>query len=234
MAGERRDGGEMKRDAHSGASYALSAFLAVSGGVLAVVVVAVSLRMMVAPRTQTWTVWTTGALSLLGLFALALWVAGFLIAKRVHRERRDRVHTFLSAEERARVMDALTKFETRTSGELRVHLAEHSFGDPTRAAVRAFEQLGMAGTKERNGVLFFVSVRDRHVAVIGDSAIHERVPSGFWDDMVRRMETHFAQGRFAEGLVEGIGVAGEHLAEHFPHRPGDVNELPDTISDDTT
>jgi len=150
----------MKR--HSGSSpYALSAFLTVSGGVLAVVVCAFALRELVAPRTQIWTVWTTTALSILALLAVALWVAGALIASRVHRARRDRAHTFLTSSERKRVLDAVRRFEKATSGEIRVHLAEHSHGEPTLKAVRAFERLGMTRTRERNGVLFYVSVRDR-------------------------------------------------------------------------
>jgi uncharacterized membrane protein len=223
----------MKRDTHGGPSYALSAFFAVTGGVLAVVVGIFALREVIAPRTQTWTVWTTSALALLSLIAIALWIAGAVISSRVHRARRDRVNTFLTADERARVIEAVSRFEGATSGEIRVHLAEHSHGDPTRAAVLAFEQLGMTRTQERNGVLFFVSVRDRHVAVIGDAGIHEKVPDGFWDDVVRAIETQFAEGRFAEGLAGGIEMAGARLAEHFPHRPGDTNELPDSISDDT-
>jgi uncharacterized membrane protein len=223
----------MKRHTHAGTSYALSVFFAVTGVVLAIVVAAITIRALIAPNTQSWTAWTTGALAVLGALAIALWLAGVVIALRVHRARRDRVATFLTAEERARVLAAVARFEAETSGEIRVHLAERSAGDPMRAAVRAFETLGMARTQERNGVLIFVSVRDHRVAVIGDAGIHERVPEGFWADVVRGIEVRFAEGRFADGLMEGIALAGEKLAEHFPPRPGDVNELPDSLSDDT-
>jgi uncharacterized membrane protein len=167
------------------------------------------------------------------VLALALWVAGGLLALRVHRARHDRVVTFLNADERRHVLDAVARFEAATSGEIRVHLAERSDGDPVRAAVRAFEQLGMTRTRERNGVLLFVSVRDHGVAVVGDSGIHARVPEGFWADVVRAIELRFSEGRFADGLVEGIAMAGARLAEHFPPRAGDTNELPDSLSDDT-
>jgi uncharacterized membrane protein len=223
----------MKRHAHAGRSYALSAFFAGTGVVLALVVGAITLRALIAPNTQTWTVWTTTALALLGLLAITLWVTGAVLAARVHRARRDRVHTFLTREERYRVLEATARFEAATSGEIRVHLAEHSHGDPTRAAAQAFERLGMTRTEERNGILLFVSVRDRHVAVIGDRGIHERVPDTFWAQVVLAVEAAFAEGRFADGLVNGIAMAGAQLAEHFPHRAGDRNELPDTISDDT-
>jgi uncharacterized membrane protein len=220
----------MKRDA--GASYALSTFFVLAGVLLAAVVAAFTIRGMIAPTTQTWTAWTTGALTLVSVLAVALWITGGVLASRVHRARRDRVSTFLTREERQQVLDAVARFEKTTSGEMRVHLAEHSQGDPTRAAVHAFEKLGMTRTRDRNGVMFFVSVRDHRVAVIGDAGIHERVPPDFWAGIVRAMELAFAQGRFADGLVEGISMVGACLVEHCPPRAGDVNELPDSLSDD--
>jgi hypothetical protein len=66
-------------------AYALPAFLAVTGGVLAVIVAVFSLRELITPRTQVWTVWTNTAMAMLGLVAIALWVAGAWIASRMHR-----------------------------------------------------------------------------------------------------------------------------------------------------
>jgi uncharacterized membrane protein len=221
----------MKRQSGPSA-YALPAFLAVSGGVLAVIVAVFSLRELITPRTQVWTVWTNTAMAMLGLLAIALWGAGWFVATRMHRKRRDRAHTFLNKEERARVLDAVKQFETRTSGEIRVHLADHSRGEPTLSAVRAFEKLGMTRTRERNGVLIYVSVRDRRVAVIGDAGIHHAVQEIFWTGVVRAIEREFAKGRYVEGLAKGIEMSGARLAEHFPHRADDKNELPDSISED--
>jgi len=212
--------------------YAISAFLAVTGGVLAVVVGVFALRELVAPRTQVWTVWTTTALAMLAVLAIALWVVGAYISSRAHRVRRDRAHTFLTPAERARVLEAVAAFEKKTSGEIRVHLAGHSHEEPTLTAVRAFERIGMTRTRERNGVMIFVSVRDRRVAVLGDTGIHGKVPEGFWQQVVHAIEAHLAEGRFAEGLVAGIELTGARLVEHFPHRAGDKNELPDSISQD--
>lgn len=223
----------MKRHTHAGRSYAVSAFFAGTGVVLAIVVGTYTVRALIAPATQSWSAWTTTALASLSILALGLWAAGAVLAIRVHRARRDRVATFLTREEQERVLEAVAAFEAKTSGEIRVHLAEHSHGDPTRAAVRAFERLGMTRTRDRNGVLILISVRDHGVAVIGDAGINERVPENFWADVVRVVEMRFAEARFVEGLVEGIAMAGQKLAEHFPPRPGDVNELPDALSDDT-
>jgi len=223
----------MKRHVHGGTSHALSAFFATAGIVLAIVVAALTLRALIAPSTNSWTVWTTSALALLALFAILLWLIGAWIAQRVHRARRNRVETFLTPSERARIIDAVQRFEKLTSGEIRVHLAEHSQGDPVRAAAQAFEALGMAQTRDRNGVLIFVSVHDHRVAIVGDTGIHERVPEGFWEKVIRAIEEQFADGRYVDGLLEGITRAGARLTDYFPPRADDTNELPDTISDDT-
>jgi uncharacterized membrane protein len=166
----------------------------------------------------------------LSVAAALLWIAGALLSRRVHRERRDSVGSFLTATEREEVAAAIRSFETHTSGEIRVHLATRTEGAPTTAAARVFDRVGMTRTRDRNGVLFFVSIRDRRLAVIGDSGIHAAVPGDFWPSVIARVEGGFAQGRFAQGLIDGIGMAGAALARHFPPRPDDVNELPDAIT----
>jgi uncharacterized membrane protein len=92
--------------------------------------------------------------------------------------------------------------------------------------------MGMHKTAERNGVLFYLAVNDRKFAIIGDAGINAKVPPGFWDDISELLKKNFKEGKFTEGLSEGILLAGEHLKKHFPHRPDDVNELPDEISFD--
>ena len=208
----------------------LAGFIVAAGLVLAAVVTVFALRDWLAPDRGTWSEWTGGALTALAAVAVALWIVGALLSRHAHRTRRDTVGSFLTRAEQGRVLDAIREFEADTSGEIRVHLAERTGKDPAITAARVFESLGMTRTRERNGVLFYVSIRDRRLAVIGDRGIHAAVPSEFWATVVARVESCFAAGRFADGLVEGIAMAGKALASHFPHRADDVNELPDVIS----
>ncbi len=193
--------------------------------------VALAVRDWFAPPTDTWPAWTGGTIAVLAVLAVVLWIAGALLSRSAHRKHRDTTRTFLTRDERDRVVEAIRVFETRTSGEIRVHLQDRTDEAAAVAAARVFEGLGMTRTRERNGVLFFVAVRHRRFAVIGDSGIHAAVPKGFWSKIVAQVESRFAEGRFADGLVEGITAAGTALAEYFPRRPGDVNELSDAISD---
>jgi uncharacterized membrane protein len=92
----------------------------------------------------------------------------------------------------------------------------------------------MHATERRNGVLFYLAVRNKEFAIIGDGGINEKVPENFWDKAKNILQKHFRSGKYTEGLVEGILMAGKQLKEHFPHKRDDVNELPDEISFDDT
>jgi uncharacterized membrane protein len=211
----------------------LGATLLAVGFALAVVglVVEVAVHGGAGPAVpETWETTSTAAgLVLVGLGLLAA-IVGIGLRGRGLRRGRATPATFLDADEEERVLAAIRAFENRTSGELRVHLEPHVDGPILDAARRTFEELGMTETADRNGVLFFVAVRDRKFAVLGDAGINQRVSEGFWQEVVAAVREEFARGRFAEGLVRGVDIAGHALAEFFPVQPDDVNELPDGIS----
>ena len=133
-----------------------------------------------------------------------------------------------------RVVTAIREAEGRSRGEVRVHVVHHRVGDVEAAAAAAFAKLGMTSTAERNGVLIYVAPRSQRFAVVGDTAIHERCGARFWRDVAASMGQAFREGRFSDGLVEGIATVGLALAREFPRisGQGDKNELPDTVSEE--
>ncbi len=134
-------------------------------------------------------------------------------------------------EQQAQIEAAIKQAETDTSGEIRVHIERHIEEDVLDHAAFIFEQLEMHKTKLRNGVLFLVVVEDRQLAIIGDAGINAKVKEGFWDEIRDHMVSLFKQGRYTEGLSEGILMAGKALKEHFPYdKKSDKNELSDEIS----
>jgi uncharacterized membrane protein YgcG len=137
---------------------------------------------------------------------------------------------FLSGDEKKAILAEIGELEKKSSAEIRVHLAKNVKGDIVKYSEAVFEKLGMADTSERNGVLVLLDIAERRFAVIGDKGINEKVPEHFWRKVADIMSDRFKQRLFAEGLVEGIRVIGEHLAFHFPRKADDVNELPDEIS----
>ena len=140
------------------------------------------------------------------------------------------VKEFLTPEEEGRVIDAIRKAESHTSGEIRVHFEKRLQEDPIERAKEVFFYLRMDKTKYQNGVLFYVAVDDHRFAILGDKGIDEVVPNDFWESIRDEVIKEFKNGDHAKGLVMGILHAGEKLKEFFPVDEDDQNELPDEIS----
>ncbi len=128
------------------------------------------------------------------------------------------------------IVEAIKKAEKNTSGEIRVHIEKKCKEDVLDHAAFMFDELDMQKTELRNGVLIYLAVEDRQLAILGDAGINLKVPKGFWDDTRDVMISHFKNGDFATGLSEGIIKAGEQLKEHYPYQSDDTNELSDDIS----
>jgi len=137
---------------------------------------------------------------------------------------------FFSTDDREKIVRAIHEAESKTSGEIRVHVEMSFKGDLLDRAATVFARLGMHKTELRNGVLFYLAIRKKQFAVLGDAGINRLVHPNFWDEIKSVMEFHFGKAEFAEGLSQGILKAGEQLRKHFPHKATDVDELPDDIS----
>ena len=137
---------------------------------------------------------------------------------------------FLGKENEVLIVKAIEKAEHQTSGEIRVHVESKCREEVLDRAAWLFKKLKMHETKDRNGVMIYLSINDRKLAIIGDAGINKVVPEGFWNDIKEMMIDHFKKGEFAQGLVEGIEKTGEHLKQYFPWQQNDINELPDEIS----
>ncbi len=133
-------------------------------------------------------------------------------------------------EEKGQIVQAIKTAENLTSGEIQVHLENHCKMDVMDRAAEIFAILKMHKTKLRNGVLFYMAIKDHKFAILGDEGINEIVPKNFWDEIKETMMLHFSQEHIIDGLVQGITMAGEALKENFPIQEDDENELPDEIS----
>jgi len=137
---------------------------------------------------------------------------------------------FFSKEEQGHIKSAIKEAELNTSGEIRVHIDNRCRIDVLDRAAWWFEKLEMHKTGLRNGVLFYLAVKDQKFAILGDAGINAKTPDNFWDTIKEEMQNHFIKGEYSEGLCNGILKAGEQLKKHFPYESDDVNELSDDIS----
>jgi uncharacterized membrane protein len=142
-----------------------------------------------------------------------------------------RTKEFLARLDHDRIVRAIAAAEGKTSCEIRVFVQRGKMTDPMAAARAQFEKLGMTRTRERNGVLIFVAPRAQKFAVIGDEDVHAKCGDVFWQQLINAMQAHFKAENFTDAVVHAIERMGELLAQHFPHRRGGRNELPNEIEE---
>ncbi len=140
------------------------------------------------------------------------------------------VKNFFTEQQKLAIQEAIAHAELNTSGEIRVHIDEVCKEDVLDKAANMFHQLKMNATDLRNGVLFYLAIKDHKFAILGDKGINEKVPADFWDKIKEEMLVHFKQQQFTEGLCKGIRMAGEALKTYFPLLHNDSNELTNDIS----
>lgn len=98
-----------------------------------------------------------------------------------------------------------------------------------RAAMEQFSMRGIARTKDRCGILIFVSLAERYARIVADDGIAARVPQSEWQAAVDALVAHMRDGHIDDGFVTAIELCGEKLAAHFPRSATGVDELPDRI-----
>ncbi len=142
------------------------------------------------------------------------------------------IKSFFTDEQSKLIQQAIADAERMCSGEIRVHVDMWCKGDVMQMAKKVFEKLKMHETAERNGVLIYLALEDKKLAILGDKGIDEKVPEGFWDLAYTSMRKLFAEGDYTKGLQVGIAMAGEKLRTYFPYQKDDRNELSNEISYD--
>lgn len=137
----------------------------------------------------------------------------------------------LNEQEEGKIIETIKEAETKTSGEIKLHIELTCDTDAVSRAIEVFGILKMNDTELRNGVLFYVATDSKKFAIVGDKGINEKVPAGFWETTKEMMKSHFQNQEFAQGIIEGIKMAGEQLQHFFPYKTStDKNELGDEIS----
>jgi putative membrane protein len=112
-----------------------------------------------------------------------------------------------------------------------------TFAGPARMAERvhrraesAFLEEGVFDTRDRTGILLFVSLMEHRIEVIGDKGINAAVAPEEWGEVVARIRKGVQSGHLADGLVDAIGMCGELLHRSgVGIRPDDTDELSDGV-----
>jgi putative membrane protein len=93
----------------------------------------------------------------------------------------------------------------------------------------AFKVTTQQRTAAGTGILIYLSEDERMAEIIAEEGIHAKVGDAVWQDAMAALIANVRQGRVADGMVAAIERVGAVLAQHFPHDPNDINELPDRV-----
>jgi putative membrane protein len=99
----------------------------------------------------------------------------------------------------------------------------------SRLAHEQFFAQGLHYTRDRTGVLIFVSVAEHFVEIIADKGINDRVAPDEWDHIVGHFANRVKAGKVAKGFIGAVDACGRLLARNFPRAADDVDELPNHL-----
>jgi uncharacterized membrane protein len=135
---------------------------------------------------------------------------------------------FLDSLEHDRVHQTIQAAEKGTSARIVVYISHKNAADPMLAAQAVFKKLGLETAEKKTGLLFFVAPKTQKFAVLGGTALHEKLGQIWWDRLSDSLRAHFQRGSFTDGLVAALEEAGRDLKTHFPSaqsRPGGEIDL---------
>lgn len=97
-------------------------------------------------------------------------------------------------------------------------------------SMRAFVEEEVFDTRDRSGILLFISLFEHRVEVVGDSGINASVEPDDWVHVVEDILFGIKAGNMADGLVKAIERCGGLLVEKgVVIKDDDSNELSDSV-----
>jgi uncharacterized membrane protein len=144
------------------------------------------------------------------------------------------IKSFLSKQDLSDIAAAIKEAEKQTSGEIRVAVRQKRSKKEQGLSVEQvarleFVHLGMMKTVERTGILLFVLLEGREFFILADEHINQKVAPRSWHTVAEGMAAQFAKKEFRQGLLDAVKSVGDHLAVHFPAKPGHKNELSNKV-----
>jgi len=131
------------------------------------------------------------------------------------------------------IVNAIKEAEINTSAEIRVHYTtKKSKSLLLNDAQQTFEALKMHETELRNGILIFLRLKTKEVAILGDIGIHKHVGNEFWEAVKEEIIATIKSSNITQGIIKGIELSGKQLSIHFPPHELNPNELSDEITHD--
>lgn len=93
----------------------------------------------------------------------------------------------------------------------------------------SFMNYEVGKTRDRTGILIFISKLERRVEILADVGISAVYPHDSWQKQVDRIIAGIKNKQFSEELEKVILDLGQVLAKNFPIKDDNTNELPNKV-----
>lgn len=142
-----------------------------------------------------------------------------------------KIKSFLSALEHQRLQQAIQSAEQGTSGDIVLFISHRRVADPLAAAHLEFRKLRLENATDKNSLLIFLAPKTQKFAMVGGTALHDKVGQAWWDNLSALLTRHFRENRYTDGLVAALEEAGRVLKAHFPATSPDRTGQKDIVEE---
>lgn len=144
------------------------------------------------------------------------------------------IYEYLSDDDFLAISKAISESEKTHSGEIRVSINSElsffeNFYDIKKLAIREFKKLKMDTTRDKTGVLIYISLIKKQFYILADEGINQKVSQSYWDSLAENIKNEFIIGNYRNAITETITNIGIKLSEFFPIKRDDTNELSNKV-----
>jgi len=144
------------------------------------------------------------------------------------------IYKYFSDDDFLRISNKIKEMEKITAGEIRVSLKEkmpflQRNKDLQSIAFEEFHNLKMDETRDKTGILLYITLKEHKFYILADSGINDKVEQSVWDEIRDNMQSSFKDGNYLEGVTKTIESVGKVLGNFFPIKPDDTNELSNKV-----
>jgi uncharacterized membrane protein len=147
---------------------------------------------------------------------------------------KDLIYSYFSDDDFLLISDKIKEMEKQTSGEIRLSMHSSELKGKETPEIRTlaeteFHRLNMHKTRDKTGILIYLNLHLRQFYILADSGINEKVEQNRWDSIRDEIQKAFMNGKYINGILKGIENVGKILAEHFPVKSDDTDEISNDV-----
>ena len=143
--------------------------------------------------------------------------------------KKDWINKYFPEDDLKEIQRALDDVEKNTSGQIIMSLRSkktllEKLYSHHELAIKDFDVLGVANTRERTGIMIFIIFEERYYDIIADEGIFAKISDDVWNKMEETLKEEFRKENYSGGILTMIGKIGEVLSKEFPTRAGSAND----------